>query len=106
MGLPAKEMASKGHTNGTPSSSAARYNLPSHFIGGNHLDAAPPSKVKEFVQAHDGHTVITNVSRVQQLLTRSIMTDLVSLGSHRKQRYCGREGNPKCAEMGIRDIRQ
>ena len=35
--------------------------LPSHFVGGNHLDAAPSSKVKDFVQANGGHTVITSV---------------------------------------------
>ncbi|KAI2642937.1 acetyl-CoA carboxylase [Xylaria nigripes] len=32
-----------------------------HFIGGNRLENAPPSKMKDFVAAHDGHTVITNV---------------------------------------------
>ena len=36
--------------------------LPAHFIGGNHLDAAPSSKVKDFVAANGGHTVITSVS--------------------------------------------
>ena len=36
-------------------------NLPSHFYGGNSLDAAPSSKVKDFVQANGGHTVITSV---------------------------------------------
>ncbi|KAL2260832.1 hypothetical protein VTK26DRAFT_5059 [Humicola hyalothermophila] len=40
---------------------AKKHNLPSHFIGGNRLENAPPSKVKDFVAAHDGHTVITNV---------------------------------------------
>jgi hypothetical protein len=50
-----------GKANGAPSSNAAKYNLPSHFIGGNHLGVAPQSKVKDFVQAHGGHTVITNV---------------------------------------------
>lgn len=50
-----------GHANGYPSSYAAKYNLASHFIGGNALNKAPPTKVKDFVQAHDGHTVITNV---------------------------------------------
>lgn len=50
-----------GSANGNPSSSAARYNLAPHFIGGNHLGAAAPGKVKDFVTAHDGHTVITNV---------------------------------------------
>jgi acetyl-CoA carboxylase / biotin carboxylase 1 len=55
-------MAANGvEVNGTPSSNAAKYNLPSHFIGGNHLAAAPPSKVKDFVAAHGGHTVIKNV---------------------------------------------
>lgn len=33
-----------------------------HFIGGNKLENAPESKVKDFVAANDGHTVITNVS--------------------------------------------
>lgn len=51
-----------GHSNGYPSTMAAKYNLASHFIGGNELGKAPPSKVKDFVAAHDGHTVITNVS--------------------------------------------
>lgn len=50
-----------GHANGYPSSYAAKYNLAPHFIGGNALNKAPPSKLKDFVQAHDGHTVITNV---------------------------------------------
>src|SRR6202012_2338975 len=35
--------------NGVPSSNAARHNLPEHFIGGNHLAAAAPSSVKDFV---------------------------------------------------------
>lgn len=43
------------------SSYAKKFNLAPHFIGGNHLEAAPSSKVKNFVTAHDGHTVITNV---------------------------------------------
>ncbi|KAF2019851.1 hypothetical protein BU24DRAFT_128049 [Aaosphaeria arxii CBS 175.79] len=50
-----------GTANGTPSSTAARHNLAPHFIGGSHLGAAQPGKVKDFVAAHDGHTVITNV---------------------------------------------
>lgn len=62
MGVPADNMAVNGvKANGTPSSNAAKYDLPSHFIGDNHLGAAPPSKVKEFVAAHGGHTVITSV---------------------------------------------
>ncbi|KAI4092986.1 MAG: hypothetical protein LQ344_003133 [Seirophora lacunosa] len=43
------------------SSYAAKRKLAPHFIGGNHLDVAPPSSVKDFVANNDGHTVITNV---------------------------------------------
>ena len=48
--------------NGHGSSNAAKYNIPSHFIGGNHLDVAPPSSVKDFVARSGGHSVITSVS--------------------------------------------
>lgn len=41
---------------------AEKHKLPQHFIGGNRLEAAPASKVKDFVAEHEGHTVITNVS--------------------------------------------
>ena len=47
--------------NGHKGSYAAKYNLPAHFIGGNHLEAAAPGRVKDFVAANDGHTVITSV---------------------------------------------
>ena len=47
--------------NGAPSSYAAQFDLAPHFIGGNQLSAAGPGKVRDFVAAHDGHTVITNV---------------------------------------------
>ncbi|RYO66943.1 Acetyl-CoA carboxylase [Alternaria arborescens] len=50
-----------GDANGAPSSYAAKYDLAPHFIGGNNLKGASPGKVKDFVAAHDGHTVITNV---------------------------------------------
>lgn len=49
-------------TNGHGSSNAAKHNIPSHFIGGNRLDVAPPSSVKDFVAEHGGHSVITSVS--------------------------------------------
>jgi hypothetical protein len=49
-------------SNGHVSSRAAKHNIPSHFIGGNHLDAAPPSSVKDFVANHEGHSVISSVS--------------------------------------------
>jgi acetyl-CoA carboxylase/biotin carboxylase 1 len=51
-----------GHANGQPSSYAARHNLAPHFVGGNHVSQAVPSKLKDFVIAHDGHTVIGSVS--------------------------------------------
>ncbi|KAI9795335.1 MAG: acetyl-coenzyme-A carboxylase [Piccolia ochrophora] len=47
--------------NGSSSSYAAKHNLAPHFIGGNHLQAAPAGAVKEFVSNNDGHTVITSV---------------------------------------------
>lgn len=43
---------------------AEKHKVADHFIGGNSLANAPPSKVKDFVASHDGHTVITNVSWV------------------------------------------
>ena len=48
--------------NGHPSSWQAKHDVADHFIGANRLEKAPPSKVKDFVQSHDGHTVITSVS--------------------------------------------
>ncbi|KAM7212033.1 Acetyl-CoA carboxylase, central region domain containing protein [Rhypophila decipiens] len=48
------------HVNGK-ATYAEKYSLAPHFIGGNKLANAPPSKVKDFVANHDGHTVITNV---------------------------------------------
>lgn len=51
-----------GHANGAPSSYAAKFNLAPHFIGGSELSKAAPSKVKDFVAASDGHTVISSVS--------------------------------------------
>jgi acetyl-CoA carboxylase/biotin carboxylase 1 len=68
MGIPTNNMAgaaqngANGTANGAPSSYAAKFSLAPHFIGGNHLQKAAPGKVKDFVAAHDGHTVITSVS--------------------------------------------
>lgn len=50
-------------SNGHASSRAAKHNLPPHFIGGNHLEVAVPSNVKDFVEKHEGHSVISSVSR-------------------------------------------
>lgn len=41
---------------------AEKHNIAEHFIGGSRLENVSPSKVKDFVAQHDGHTVITNVS--------------------------------------------
>ncbi|KAF9219763.1 hypothetical protein BS17DRAFT_788749 [Gyrodon lividus] len=41
--------------------SAYDHSKVAHFIGGNSLDKAPADRVKDFVQAHGGHTVITKV---------------------------------------------
>ena len=46
----------------TNPSYAAKFKIPAHFIGGNHLEAAAAGSVKDFVTNHDGHTVITSVS--------------------------------------------
>ncbi|KAI5863331.1 acetyl-CoA carboxylase [Durotheca rogersii] len=40
---------------------AEKHKVADHFIGGNRLENAAPSKVRDFVATHDGHTVITNV---------------------------------------------
>jgi acetyl-CoA carboxylase/biotin carboxylase 1 len=40
----------------------SKHQVPAHFIGGNHLDAAAPGVVKDFVQNSEGHSVITSVS--------------------------------------------
>ena len=46
-----------------PSPYAARHKLADHFIGGNRLENAVAGPVKDFVVSHDGHTVVTNVSK-------------------------------------------
>lgn len=60
--------------NGASQSYSARHKLPDHFIGGNKLENAPNSKVKDFVAAHDGHTVITNVSGQEQEYYGTLLT--------------------------------
>lgn len=95
-------------TNGThqraPSSYAQKFNLAAHFIGGNQLEAAPPGFVKDFVTNHDGHSVVTSVSTNQA--TYAFRGDWLTIqtGAHREQWYCGGQGNPVGAEMGLRDV--
>ncbi|KAJ5103088.1 Acetyl-CoA carboxylase [Penicillium argentinense] len=51
-----------GAPNGiAPVNGTAKHDIPSHFIGGNSLDQAHPSSVKDFVAEHGGHSVITSV---------------------------------------------
>jgi hypothetical protein len=105
MGVPTTEMASNGvkAANGTPTSMAAKYDLAEHFIGLNHVGVAAPSKVKDFVMAHGGHTVITNVSSGGRSAVRARLT--AGTGSHCQQRYRSGQGDPLGAEMGVRNIR-
>lgn len=53
--------AGASQTNGKISY-AEKHRIAPHFIGGNKIENAAASQVKDFVAAHDGHTVITNVS--------------------------------------------
>lgn len=53
---------SHGESSEKSQSYASRHQIADHFIGGNKLDNAAPSSVKDFVVKHDGHTVIKNVS--------------------------------------------
>ena len=59
--------------NGTPSSWQAKHDVADHFVGANRLSKAAPSKVKDFVQAYDGHTVITSVSGMLNAQSRVFM---------------------------------
>lgn len=59
---PVKTNGTSDHSRAPPTASyASKHEIAPHFIGGNNLAAAPPSKVKSFVEDHDGHTVITRV---------------------------------------------
>ena len=103
------------HTNGTlkepsgkprhrnPSSYAAKFDLADHFIGGNHLEAAPPGSVKDFVLEGDGHTVITNVGGEKDIW-ENFAEDFQ--GPHSQQRYRSRERDKICAKMGLRNVRR
>ncbi len=91
-------------TNGHPSSWQAKHDLAPHFIGGNHLDAAPASAVKDFVQKYDGHSVITSVGKTTLgKLSASLLTFLPS-GAHRQQWHCSSQRNQIRTKMGIPDV--
>ena len=79
----------KPHTNGTVpvitgSSYAAKFQLADHFIGGNKLENAPASAVKDFVASHDGHTVITNV-RINLLTWKGSPGEQILIISHQNR---------------------
>ena len=75
--MPTRTNGVNATTNGHGSSYAAKHDLAAHFIGGNHLAAAAPSRVKDFVQSHDGHTVITNVR--QLAANRELVLELTTV---------------------------
>jgi len=106
MGVPANNMAVNGvKMNGAPSSNAAKHNLASHFIGANHLGVAPPSKVKDFVAAHGGHTVITNVRASRKWQENGgRKTDNLIAGPDCQQRYCRSQRDPLHTQVGLRDL--
>lgn len=54
-----------------------------HFAGGNSLDKASAGRVKDFVQANGGHTVITKVSTIRSG-GKCTSADLLFLGSYRE----------------------
>lgn len=110
------------HSNGK-ASYAELHKVADHFIGGNRIEKAPESKVKDFVASNDGHTVITNVStfklsrRATHCSSRHpgcsdtvTMTRLLIrthlLGSNCQQRYRRRQRNSFCSKMGLRDVRR
>lgn len=54
---------------------SSKYNLPPHFIGGNHLKAALSGSVKDFVANNDGHTVITSVGKMKMSVILYVFAD-------------------------------
>ncbi|KAI8642972.1 acetyl-CoA carboxylase [Parasitella parasitica] len=70
-------------------------NLPGHFLGGNSLEAAPQGPVKDFVQAHEGHTVISKV-----LIANNGMAAMKEIRSVRKWAY-ETFGNERAIEFTV-----
>ncbi|KAI9306564.1 acetyl-CoA carboxylase [Cunninghamella echinulata] len=56
--------------------------LPSHFLGGNSLQTAAQGPVRDFVEAHEGHTVISKV-----LIANNGMAAMKEIRSVRKWAY-------------------
>ncbi|KAI8890576.1 acetyl-CoA carboxylase [Backusella circina FSU 941] len=70
-------------------------NLPSHFLGGNTLESAASSPVKDFVKAHEGHTVISKV-----LIANNGMAAMKEIRSVRKWAY-ETFGNERAIEFTV-----
>ncbi|KAI8980307.1 acetyl-CoA carboxylase [Pilobolus umbonatus] len=70
-------------------------NLPSHFLGGNSIKNAPAGPVKQFVEAHEGHTVITKV-----LIANNGMAAMKEIRSVRKWAY-ETFGNERAIEFTV-----
>ncbi|RCH96152.1 acetyl-coenzyme-A carboxylase [Rhizopus azygosporus] len=70
-------------------------NLPSHFLGGNSLDTAPQGPVRDFVEAHEGHTVISKV-----LIANNGMAAMKEIRSVRKWAY-ETFGNERAIEFTV-----
>jgi len=60
---------------------SAKFNLPAHFIGGNHLAVAAPGPVKDFVASNDGHTIIEKVCILTILSISSWRQQIISSNS-------------------------
>ncbi|KAI8084162.1 acetyl-CoA carboxylase [Gilbertella persicaria] len=69
--------------------------LPSHFLGGNSVETATQSPVKEFVEAHEGHTVISKV-----LIANNGMAAMKEIRSVRKWAY-ETFGNERAIEFTV-----
>lgn len=87
-----------------PSSYAAKFNLKPHFIGGNHLGAAPAGSVKDFVASHDGHTVITSVRLPDPASKWHCAGLTIYVGAHCEQRYRCSQRDTIRTEMGLRNL--
>ncbi|KAI8377671.1 acetyl-CoA carboxylase [Radiomyces spectabilis] len=70
-------------------------NLPAHFLGGNSLDKAPQGPVRDFVQAQEGHTVISKV-----LIANNGMAAMKEIRSVRKWAY-ETFGNERAIEFTV-----
>ncbi|ORZ25473.1 acetyl-CoA carboxylase [Absidia repens] len=69
--------------------------LPSHFLGGNSVEKAPQDPVKDFVEAHEGHTVISKV-----LIANNGMAAMKEIRSVRKWAY-ETFGNERAIEFTV-----